>query len=203
MKPKTRLRRGSLDSAGSLSNLETVEHEDSVEVKEDTWMELAYAEHKEQRAIEVAELDKKKKLARKQALQLSKATTQIREATSAVGGLAQLAMEALHDEFASRDTTLEELASELLENEREAREAGDMDVIAPSGDREGEGGGGDGQHYHPLTSSQSSSPTLIKTIATMSKVVRKVTARKQVLERQVRIRFYSLPSFFPSFLTDY
>ena len=90
--------------------------------KEDNWMEKAFLEHKEQRDQEIAEMNNRKKQSRRQALHLSKAMTQIKEATQTVGELSDFAFSSLNSDITTRDVTLEELAAELKANEERRKE---------------------------------------------------------------------------------
>ena len=103
-KDKTRLRRGSFESVGSLRSAASALEEPSVDEgkKEENWMEKAYYEHKEQRELEVSEMNNRRKQSRKQALQLSKAMTQIKEATLTVGELSELALSSLKNNLGAR-----------------------------------------------------------------------------------------------------
>lgn len=178
-KDKTRLRRGSFESVGSLRSAASALEEPSVDEgkKEENWMEKAYYEHKEQRELEVSEMNNRRKQSRKQALHLSKAMTQIKEATLTVGELSDFALSSLkNNQVTSRDVTLEELAAELKANEDRRKEEGDNLFGDVSDDAEGT----------DANEQQSRRPNLIDSVATLTKVTRRITARKEILEKQVK-----------------
>ena len=176
-KDKTRLRRGSFESVGSLKSAGSAALEEpSVDAKkDDDWIEQAYHEHKEKQELEIHELNVKKKQERRRSLHLSKATTQIQEATKTVGEVTSLALSSLKKvNITSRDVTLAELEEELKSIEERSKEEGDNLF-------------GDGVDGTAAESRQEQRrPNLINSIATLSKVTRKITARKETLEKQVK-----------------
>ena len=142
--------------------------------EEENWMEKAYHEHKEQRELEVSEMNNRRKQSRAGS-SLVQAMTQIKEATLTVGELSDFALSSLkNNQVTSRDVTLEELAAELKADRR--KEEGDNLFGDVSDDAEGT----------DANEQQSRRPNLIDSVATLTKVTRRITARKEILEKQVK-----------------
>lgn len=178
-KEATRLRRGSFGSVGSNKSSGRRGKEDQLISKtDDNFVEQAHKEHVAQSfdemRIALEEVDNSRKVSRKKALQLSKASTQIAEATQTAQELSELALSHLHRELPARNVTLKEL-EELKGKEDTLNELS-----------------GDGEDMSQISeassapSSKEKGLSLLDSMQQLSKATRALVARKDVLESQVR-----------------
>ena len=113
-KNTTRLRRGSSSSVGSNKSSGRGVKEDALISKSDIdFVEQAHKEFTTQSFDEMRaaleEVESNRKVSRKKALQLSKASTQIVEATKTAQELSKLALSHLNKELPTRNVSLKEL----------------------------------------------------------------------------------------------
>ena len=178
-KEATRLRRGSFGSVGSNKSSGRRGKEDQLISKtDDNFVEQAHKEHVAQSfdemRVALEEVDNSRKVSRKKALQLSKASTQIAEATQTAQELSKLALSHLHRELPERNVTLKEL-EELKGKEDTLNELS-----------------GDGEDMSQISeassapSSKEKGLSLLDSMQQLSKATRAIVARKDVLESQVR-----------------
>ena len=176
-KNATRLRRGSLDgSVGSNKSSGREDKEILASKTEDDFVEQAYREHMAKQLDEMGsadrgEVERSRKASRKQALQLSKASTQIVEAIRTAQDLSRLANSRLYKELPTRNTSLKEL-EELKDMENAFNE------FSEDGD--------DVSQISEASSKKQQGPSLLESMQQLSKATRAIVARKEVLETQVR-----------------
>ena len=122
------------------------------------------------------EVESNRKVSRKKALQLSKASTQIVEATKTAQELSKLALSHLNKELPTRNVSLKEL-EELKGKENVLNELSgeaESDDVSQMSDASG------------VHTAKQRGPTLLESMHQLNIATRAIVSRKEVLESQVR-----------------